>query len=241
MKRDTVILLVAVTSGAVAFLLTGNYLSAAAQPAHRFVTVVKPVSAGALIQDEDVAFSDPVKGSDSALYFLDPQAVAGKEAVEALEKGTLVRRTQVRRPAAAALAASRPESLPIPAGMRGMTLSSSDIDNVPDMVGVGDYLDVLGVASNVEGRTELQTIVRGSQVLNLKKAEDGSARAITIALTPEDSESVSKAMGQGRIRLVVRPDKGDTRATAASLGFVEIIRGTNRERKIGYGRTGGVE
>ena len=124
-------------------------------------------------------------------------------------------------------------TLPIPSGMRALTLTANEIDNLPAMLETGSYVDILGVLPNYEGKMELQTIVRSTQVINLKKRENSGIESLTVTLSSVGAEVVTKAMAQGKLHLVLRPDSGEKGVLQMSgMGFTEVIRGVEKEKKI---------
>ena len=123
--------------------------------------------------------------------------------------------------------------LPIPAGMRALTLSEKNIENFPDLLEAGNYVDVLGLAPNYEGQLDLQTIVRGAQVLIFDKKEGLETKSMTLALTPTGAEVVSKATAHGKIRLILRPDGGEKNVIPLTgAGLTEVIRGVDKDKNI---------
>ena len=123
--------------------------------------------------------------------------------------------------------------LPIPNGMSALTLSSKEIENTPDLVSIGSFLDILGVVPNYEGKMELQTIVRSAQVINLDKKAESGINSFTIAISPIGAEVVSKAMAQGKIHLILRPEEGEKGVLQfGGVGFTEVIRGVDKDKSM---------
>lgn len=122
--------------------------------------------------------------------------------------------------------------IPIPAGMRALTLSAKEIENLPSSAMTGSFVDILGMAPNYSGKMELQTIVRGAEVISMDK-EEAASRKLTLAVTPVGAEVVTKALAQGKISLVLRPDGADRGVLQVnSVGFVEVIRGVQKEKNV---------
>ncbi|GEM_PF-6827481 len=124
--------------------------------------------------------------------------------------------------------------LPIPSGMSALTLYSKDVENMPNALGIGSYVDVLGMMPNYEDKMELQTIVRSAQVVNLDKKEGVSGiDSITIVSTPAGAEVATKAMAQGKIHLIHRPDgAGKGSFQFNGIGVTEVIRGVEKDKSV---------
>ena len=121
--------------------------------------------------------------------------------------------------------------LSIPAGMRALTLSEKNIENTPDSLTPGSYVDILGFVPDDQEKPELQTIIRSAQVIAMKNDESG-AKLLTMTLTPQGAEVVSKAMGNGKIRLILRPDRGENSVLSGNgSNLIEVIRGVDKEKK----------
>ena len=126
----------------------------------------------------------------------------------------------------------QPTSIPIPNGMSALGLSSSEIENIPDTLNAGNYVDILGIAPNYADKMELQTLIRGAQVIKVDaRKEEPGVQSITVALTPVGAEVVSKALTQGKIRLTLRPDNEEKGVLQTGApGFIEVIRGVEKEK-----------
>ena len=127
------------------------------------------------------------------------------------------------------------KSIAVPEGFRAITLSAKEIENIPPVLRTGSYLDLLGSAPNYEGKMELQTIIRGAQVINVEKnkKEEDAVQSITLALTPVGTEVLMKAKSEGKIHLVLRPehDAGEP-FQLGNVGITEVIRGVNRDKSV---------
>jgi len=135
-------------------------------------------------------------------------------------------------PVTSTAAKVQPASISIPNGMSLLVLSSNEIDNLPDLIVAGSYVDIIGIAPNYAEKMELQTIVRGAQVTKLEdKKEEPGVKSIMVALSPAGAEVVSKALTQGKLRLTLRPDNGEKGVLQnSSPGFIEVIRGVEKEK-----------
>ena len=130
-----------------------------------------------------------------------------------------------------ALKSGGPASLPIPAGMSALTLSDKNVENFPDLLEVGGFVDILGTVPDYQGKMELQAIIRSAQVITLDRTkEDQLIRSINVALTPAGAEVVSKAMANGKIRLILRPEQAEKSVVSLGAGVTEVIRGVEKDK-----------
>ena len=153
LKRDTIIMVTAVVCGILAFVLVANFLNKSAAAKQAFVVAGRNIPAGQIISEEDLTMSAPMQSKVSNDLFTQVQDALGNQAVGPISIGSLVYRSKVNR--AYTQTGAGPESLPIPPGMRAMTIAAREIDGMPERLGVGTYLDILGMALNYEGVKEL--------------------------------------------------------------------------------------
>lgn len=234
LKRDMIIMTMAVGSGLVAFVLIANFLNKSATPKQTFVVAARNIPAGQIIAEEDLTMSQPMQSKVSNDLFTQAQDALGNQAVDQISSGSLVYRSKVNRAYTQTQTDAGPQSLPIPPGMRAMTIAAGEFDGMPERLGVGAYLDILGMAPNYEGVKELQTIIRAAQILSLEKTADSQMRSITIAVSPLGAIVITKAMENGKLHLVVRPDGGKLGVAQGSVGFTEIIRGVEKEKSTKF-------
>ena len=235
LKRDTIIMIAAVVCGILAFVLVANLLNKSAAPKQTFVVAARNIAMGQIISEEDLTMSAPMQSKVSNDLFTQAQDALGNQVVEPISSGSLVHRSKMNR--AYIQTSADPESLPIPPGMRAMTIAAHEIDGIPKRLGVGTYLDILGMALNYEGVKELQTIIRAAPILSLEKTVDSEIRSITIAVSPLGAIVITKAMENGKVHLVVRSDGGELGVAQGSVGFTEIIRGVEKEKSTKFAGT----
>ena len=132
--------------------------------------------------------------------------------------------------------------------MRAITLRVDDVVGVAGFLLPGNYVDVL--ATKVERGTRkarTETILRKIKVLAVDQtartndADPVLVRAVTLEMTPAQSETLTKARAEGTIQLTLRNPNDDVivaekkkpkrvyRAPAPAKPTVEIIRGTKRD------------
>ena len=132
------------------------------------------------------------------------------------------------------------KAIPIPSGMRGVTVQTTDIESIPNPFNIGNYTDILGMAPNYLGKLELQTIARSVQVVNIDRPaseKKGDAlqevKSVTFALSPVIAEIVSKAVTAGKIHLIISSEGADTDGSQmSSVGIMEVIRGVSKEKTM---------
>lgn len=241
LKRDVTLTLMALGCGVLAFVLVLNFLKASAQQKSHYVIAVRSLSEGTIINSNDIILSKkPIKNINRRDVFLQLEDVIGGTVIKKVRNGEIIRRFNVKRKTLIVQRAADepPEetavSLPIPKGMRAFTVSSREINNVPDLLNVGNYVDLLGNVPNYEGLIEMRTILRGAQVLSIHLKDNTDIRSITLSLTPVETEVVMKAIGRGKIRIIVRPDIVGEKVDRAVWESAEIIRGVDKQKKYRF-------
>ena len=235
MKRDTLVLVVAALCGLVAFSLIFNFLKQATQPKGQYVIAKQALAAKKVISVEDLAMSPPLENIPAANYFTQMVEVIGMEMGNDLPAGQLIARAQVKK------AEAKPESpekiekpkeivLPVPAGMRALTLGTQELESIPQTLKGGDYVDILGYAVVGTNQREIRTLLRGTLVLSVQKEEGRPLEELTIALHPIQVETFLNASKFGKMRLVITT-KPSRDSDWTNTGSIEVIRGIQRERK----------
>ncbi len=234
-RRDLVILAIAVVCGILAFVLIANILSKA-KPRMRLVIAAETLAPGEEVTESSVTLSEAMEQKDYKEYFLQPEDVIGSEVLEDIQQGQLIRRAAVRRSIAAdsTTPVSQSTPLPVPANKKALDISADEIQTLPERLLIGSYVDVLGNFPIDEGASEYQTVARGAQVLFIEKDKDGEASSVTLALSPVGVDQVTKALAKGKVRLV---GSNASDVEAADAGFIEIIRGVEKQRVRRDGKT----
>lgn len=231
-KRNFLVLAAALGFGVIGGIMILNFLREAASPKARLVIARNPISEGQVITESDLGLSDPTKRADAEDYFLQPADVVRQQALENISRGALIHRSKVKRPPPEPKSMEpKKDVLPIPKGMRAFSISQGDIADLPDLLEIGSYADGVGLVEQVDGKTEMKTLFQGRQVLFVDSLDSSKVRSITLAIHPQEVESVIKATSLGKIRLVIRLDAGEFTSFEASSGVIEIIRGIEKERK----------
>jgi pilus assembly protein CpaB len=170
----------------------------------------------------------------SVLGYSDPALVVGQVTRFPIAKSEQVLSSKIV-PLQGAAAGARSLSYVIPAGKRAMSVSVSEVVNAGGLVLPGDYVDILiiydvrfpqetasnyythYILQNIEVLAVSQGIVdvvgeatptadsQGHRVRNSEGAPAPEAATVTLALTPEQAQTLYIAEANGRIRMAVRP------------------------------------
>lgn len=228
MKKEHIVFAIAIGSGLMATLLVFNFLKSARQIQGRFVIAEAAIQKGQVIQDPDVGLSKIMKKSDTKNLFAETQDVVGQKALQDIPAGSLVYRSKVTRPGPEQ--APQKKALPIPNGMRALTISREDISNVPDLLDIGSYVDIVGQTIAVNGEKEMHTIIGSRQVISLSPLDGSPIQSITVAVTPTEAEKTLEAASMKKLQLLVRQEQATEQWTfEASGGSIEVIRGVQKE------------
>lgn len=246
MKRDTMVLVVALACGVAAFGLIFNFLKQANAPQTQFVIAKENLPKGKILAAEDLTVSPPMKNIPREKYFTQINELIGMRLEKDTFKNDMIERSLVQRiqiAAAKLLPQAAPEkSLPVPPGQRALTLGLQDIENVPNTMTPGDYVDILGNVVLSNSQREIRTILYAVAVIGIQRtpavivSPDGQQRekspveSVTLALLPAQVETVLNASKLGKMRLVVNSREGNQSAWS-NVGSIEIIRGVLKERK----------
>ncbi len=224
MKKEHIVILVAIGSGLAAMILVFNFLQAAQQVEAQFVITRAEIPQGQVIQEQDISLSRKMKRSDAKKFFLETEDVIGQAALKNISSGSLIYRSRITRQAAPGK-----KSLPIPQGMRALTISRHDIVNVPDLLEIGSYVDIIGLINRGGEKPEMSTIVVSRQVISVSPLDRSPIESITVAVMPSEAEVAIGAATLKPLQILVRQNQAEQRTFEAPTGTVEIIRGVNKE------------
>ena len=240
MKRDTLILGIALGCGIVAFGLIFNYLKEASQPKNQFAMAKQAIAKGKVISVEDIVLSPPLKNIPVADYFTQMHEVLDMETQENIPKGRMIKRSSVKEPPPLPAASPSPKVeveekeviLPVPPSMRALTLSQAELENVPPILKAGAYVDILGSVIINNDEKEVRTLLSSVQVLSVQKNERKQIENVALALLPRQVETLLNASKSGRMRLVISQKPATDGPNEWNMGSIEVIRGVQRERKV---------
>jgi Flp pilus assembly protein CpaB len=238
MKRDTLVLVVAVLCGLAAFSLILNFLKQASQPKAQYVITRAEIAAGSILKPEDLTLSEPLANIPVSQHYTQMYEVIGMEALQDLPQNHLVGRADLKKPEIKVVAAPSvvPEVkdivLPVPEGLRALTLDMQEMENIPNNLKGGDYIDILGTIIFGNNQKEVKTILRGVLVLSAQKSQDQKQiMSFSVALHPTQVETILNASKFGKMRLVITQKPTDN-TIWSGMGSIEVIRGIQRERKV---------
>ena len=234
MKRDTIALIIALVCGAAAFGLIYNHLKQANQPQNQFVVAAQELPKGKVLTPEDLTVSEPLKNVPQGKYFTQIQDLIGTELQKDIPQGKLIGRSLIKKIQAKLnlpVRVDEDETLPVPPSMRALTLGTQELENIPQNLKPGEYVDTLGSVAIANNQREIRTVLHAVLVLSVQRSEKKQIEAVTIALATQQVETLLNSLKFGKVRLVMAPKTDDGSAWSNS-GSIEIIRGTQRERKI---------
>jgi pilus assembly protein CpaB len=103
-----------------------------------------------------------------------------------------------------------PSSLPLPKGMRAVTVAVNEVVGVAGFISVGSFVDVIATME-VDQKAVSRIILQGIQVLaaaqNPQPEDEARAKivsSVTLAVTPQAAEELTMATEKGTIRLAMR-------------------------------------
>lgn len=114
--------------------------------------------------------------------------------------------------------------LPVPAGMRAITVAVDEVVGVAGFVQPGMMVDVV-TTMDIEGEVVTRFLLQKVKVLacaqDAKRKDDPEAKVVssaTLAVSPVDAEKLILAADRGKIRLAMRDqaEKGDAKTTGAT-------------------------
>lgn len=250
MKREVVLLIVAIVAGFFAFSLVMKTMNRAPQQIYtekvQCVIAQLQIPKGQTLTEKDLAYGEPVAKKDAgdlSDFFLQTQDAVGFIAQKDFVTGEKVLRSRVSKEDSSP--SDRQETLPIPEGMQALTVPAISIQNLPEFISPGKYVDVMGYQKVRDSeKKEIVNIVTSAQVISLEKTDGGpeNARAragkqnavesVTLALTPDETKAFLRALDDGPVRLLLRSSKGIKPGYQAAYGTVEIIRGVEHVESV---------
>lgn len=209
-----------VTSGGIFAYVSGqNERADAGEPQGPVLVVKAPIPLSSKIAPEMVAVETrPTKFiPEGALT--SPEAAIGRVAKIELSTGEAIVETKLF-----ALGEEARAVLPVPPGMRAITVAVDEVVGVAGFVQPGMSVDVVSTL-DVEGRTVTKFLLQRVKVLacaqEAKRDGDPEAKVVssaTLAVSPTDAEKLILAADRGKIRLAMRDqnEKGDAKTAGAT-------------------------
>ncbi|MNX84087.1 SAF domain protein [compost metagenome] len=209
-----------VTSGGIFAYVSGqNDRADAGEPQGPVLVVKAPIPLSGKIAPEMVAVETrPTKFiPEGALT--SPEAAVGRVAKIELTAGEPIVETKLFAVGEEARAV-----LPVPPGMRAVTVAVDEVVGVAGFVQPGMQVDVVSTM-DVEGQTVTKFLLQRVKVLacaqEAKREGDPEAKVVssaTLAVSPADAEKLILAADRGKIRLAMRDqnEQGDAKTVGAT-------------------------
>ena len=230
-KRLIIALTGAVLFGVFAVALVTTYLSRAqayTKSLNNVVVAKEAIPVGAKITAEQLTTTPIPNGSTPPGAFREPEKVVGRVAV--IPIGVLETVTETKL-AAEGLGGGL--SAVIPEGYRAMTVKVDDVVGINGFVMPGSFVDVVVTilppeqnngAANPVSKIILQNIKVLASGENIdqpqNEREPSRVKAVTLQVTPEQSEKLALAINEGKLQLVMRNygDQDDAATRGANKG-----------------------
>lgn len=117
----------------------------------------------------------------------------------------------------------------IPDGMRAMTVKVNDVVGVDGFVLPGSRVDIVAVIKQQHDQVTSKVVLQNIEVLAVDQVVDTvddkprPSSAITLVVTPADSEKLTLAVTQGEIRLVMRAFADETLVSTPGVDAAGMI------------------
>ena len=232
MKLPVVVLVIALTLGALAAFIATRMMSGAKTSGAKVVIVVQPIEAGKAIaadRIQAIEWSGSTVPQDAATLTTD---VVGRIARVSMIPGEPVLPGKL-----APKAATGGLSSIIPEGKRAITVHVNEVVAVAGFALPGSYVDVLVNGKDANNQSFSRTVL--SRVKVLAVAQETTAdhdkpkvvNAVTLELAPNDTEKLDLARNIGVLSLVLRNelDTGEINSTGARLSdivYTQPVRAT---------------
>jgi len=244
---------IALTLGAIAAFLAARWMNVGQPSGARVVVVQQPIKAGKAISAEQVK---AIAWPGSAV----PEQAASRTAdvVGRIARVSMIPGEPVLPGKLAPNGSKGGLSSIIPEGKRAITVKVNEVIAVAGFALPGSYVDILVNGKDSDKRTFSRTVLSRVKVLAVDQVTSGDpdkpkvVNAVTLELTPRESEKLDLARNIGRLSLVLRNelDSGEvnspgvrmpdilypqrlpaaTSTSTVKTRGVEEIRGISRER-----------
>ena len=223
MKLPVIVLVIALTLGAVAAFIAARSMSASKTSAPNVVVVVQPIEAGkAIAADRIQAIEWP------GLAVPQDAVTRTTDVVGRIARVSMIPGEPVLPGKLAPKAATGGLSSIIPEGKRAITVHVNEVVAVAGFALPGSYVDVLINGKDANNQPFSRTVL--SRVKVLAVAQETTAdpekpkvvNAVTLELTPNDTEKLDLARNIGVLSLVLRNelDKGEINSLGAHLSDI---------------------
>jgi Flp pilus assembly protein CpaB len=226
------LLIISLLIGFFGFIMALNIIKSNSKPSFQYVVAKQNIGAHQVIDESQLTLSQPLKNQNFNELFTSPVDVAGQMTTEKITAGNLVYRTQVEKyvpPTVESAEPEKPTKLEVPAGKRAFGVPAASVDGFPEGLTIGDYVDIFGIMPGPSGKNELQSLIQSAQVLSIQAKESGEILKITLALSPEAVDLLTRASANGKMRLVPGIEQEEV-ITYNAGEYTEIIRGVSHSK-----------
>jgi pilus assembly protein CpaB len=192
-------------------------------PKIRYLAAARPIQVGEIVKADDITYTDWPASQPAPGAFTKPDDVAGRAAVDPIEKGQIVLNQYLAQPGAGIGLTTR-----IPEGMRAVALKSDEIVGVAGFLFPGSRVDVLvtfrpGPSPDPVTSTVLQNVpvlAIGHDMQPDPAGKPTAGDVVTILANPHDAQKAVLASTQGTIHFVLRNgvDQASTSNATIKLG-----------------------
>ncbi len=209
MRRLAIATAIGLGTSAALFFLIGRpqrAAQAAPPPQEPVLVVEQSVSAGSRVSADAISHELRPAAYVPAGALAEPDQAIGRITREDLVPGEVVLDGLLYPPGQDAASTV----LPVPDGMRAVTVAVDEVVGVAGFVMPGSRVDVIGtmdVGQNTETRVLLQDIQVLAIAQDAHRKEDPKAKVVssaTLAVTPKEAEILILAADRGKIRLAMR-------------------------------------
>lgn len=222
--KPKVFIAIALTLGAIAAFIAARLISVGQASGAKVVVVAQPIEAGKAITAEQIkAISWP--GSDV------PQDAFTRtaDAVGRIPRVTLIPGEPVLPGKLAPKGATGGLSSIIPAGKRAITVKVNEVIAVAGFALPRSYVDVLVNGKDANKQSFSRTVLSRVKVLAVDQLTTGDpdkpkvVNAVTLELTPQESEKLDLARNIGKLALVLRNELDTSRVSSSGVRLSDIV------------------
>ncbi len=224
MKLPLFALAIALTLGAMAAFFAARWMSVAQTSGARVVIVELPIEAGRVITADQIKSIDWPGSSVPHDAFTRTTDVAGRIARVSMVPGEPVLLGKLAQKTATGGLSSI-----IPEGKRAITIHVNEVIAVAGFALPGSYVDVLVYGKDTDNQSFSRTVL--SRIKVLAAAQETTAdhdkpkvvNAVTLELTPHESEKLDLSRNIGVLSLVLRNEFDTTRTNTAGVRLQDIV------------------
>jgi len=215
---------IALTLGAIAAFLAARWMNVGQPSGARVVVVQQPIKAGkAITADQVKAIAWP----GSAV----PQdaSTRTKDVVGRVARVSMIPGEPVLPGKLAPKGSKGGLSSIIPEGKRAITVKVNEVIAVAGFALPGSYVDILVNGKDANKRTFSRTVLSRVKVLAVDQVTSGDpdkpkvVNAVTLELTPNESEKLDLARNIGRLSLILRNELDSSEINSAGVRMPDIV------------------